>query len=291
MKKIAGLSVIRRFWPKALLLSGVLAAAYPASLPAQSWELAWSDEFNAPAGSLPDAATWSYDTGGGGWGNQELEIYCAPTSPKAPCDARRPNAYQDGRGHLVLRAEEREGVWTSARLKSVGKREFRYGRVEARLKLEAAAGFWPAFWMLGRDIDTTGWPAAGEQDIMEWVSSYGPAATSSTVHGPGYSGGKGIGGKFIFPGGGRIDDDQFHTYGVVWSENLLQFYRDDPRKPFLTVRPADLPPGSPWVYNQPFFVLLNFAIGGGGFGGVTDTTTPRSGTMLVDYVRVYQLRK
>jgi len=142
--------------------------------------------------------------------------------------------------------------------------------------------------MLGSDIGNVGWPQSGEQDIMEWVQSYGPSTTSSTVHGPGYSGANGIGNRYTFPNGGRIDDGSYHTYGVVWSPNQMQFYRDNPAKPFFTLTPSNIPSGDQWVFNNPFFVLLNFAIGSGGFPGPTDSSTPNTGTMLVDYVRVYQ---
>ncbi len=155
-----------------------------------------------------------------------------------------------------------------------GHETFQYGRIEARMKLQVGDGYWPAFWMLGNDIGTVQWPASGEQDIIEWVQGYGPNTTSSTVHGPGYSGGNGIGSQFTFPNGGRIDDGNYHTYGVVWTANQMQFYRDNPLQPFLTVTPANIPNGDQWVYNQPFFVLLNFAIGGGGFPGYTDASTP-----------------
>ena len=123
---------------------------------------------------------------------------------------------------------------------------------------------------------------------MEWVQSYGPSTTSSTVHGPGYSGANGIGNRYTFPNGGRIDDGSYHTYGVVWSPNQMQFYRDNPTKPYFTLTPSNIPSGDQWVFNNPFFVLLNFAIGSGGFPGPTDSSTPSTGTMLVDYVRVYQ---
>ncbi len=169
-----------------------------------------------------------------------------------------------------------------------GKHAFQYGRIEARMKLPVAPGFWPAFWMLGSNLDTVHWPGAGEQDIMEWVQKYTPTTTSSTVHGPGYSGARGISKQFRFPDHGRTDN-AFHTYGVVWSKDKLQFYRDNPARPYFILTPADLPPGTAWVYNQPFFLLLNFAIGSGGFPGATTPSTPATGTVLVDYVRVYQL--
>jgi beta-glucanase (GH16 family) len=268
------------------LTLALLAAAVP--LHAQTWNLQWSDEFNGSANSAPNANNWNYDTGGGGWGNGELEIYCAPFSSASPCDPANSNIYEDGNGNLVIRAINKNGTWTSGRMKTQGKQNFQYGRIEARMKLQAGDGFWPAFWMLGSDIGSVGWPQSGEQDIIEWVQSYGASTTSSTVHGPGYSGGNGIGSRYTFPNGGRIDDGSYHTYGVVWSPNQMQFYRDNPTKPFFTVTPSNIPSGDQWVFNNPFFILLNFAIGGGGFPGNTDSTTPSTGTMLVDYVRVYQ---
>jgi beta-glucanase (GH16 family) len=257
-------------------------------LHAQRWSLQWSDEFNSPAGTLPSSANWTYDTGNSGFGNPEAEYYCAPTSTTAPCRPDQPNAFQDGKGHLVLRAvRDGEGRWTSARLKSQGLRQFKYGRIEARMRLPVGPGFWPAFWMLGSDIGTVPWPGCGEQDIVEWVQKYGPAASSSTTHGPGYSGDHGITAQSAFPNGGRVDDADFHVYGVIWKPNSLQYYRDDPAHVFLTTTPATLPPGSAWVFDKPFFLLLNFAIGTGGFPGTTNATTPSDASVLVDYVRVY----
>src|SRR5260370_27519831 len=194
---------------------------------AQSWTQVWSDEFNGPAGSAPDPSNWTYDTGGGGWGNNELEIYCAPGSNASPCSASNPNIYQDGNGNLVIKAINQSGTWTSGRMKTQGLHEFQYGRIEARMKLPVGAGLWPAFWMLGTNIGSVGWPTCGEQDIMEWVPQYTPTTTSSTIHGPGYSGGSGIGRPFTFTSGGIADDPGCHTYGVIWSQDQMQFYRDD----------------------------------------------------------------
>ena len=249
--------------------------------------LQWSDEFSETAGSLPDAARWTYDTGHSGFGNPEIEHYCAAGSNQPPCSSAEPNAYQDGQGHLVVRAiRHPDGQWTSARLKTQGLEQFQYGRIEARMKLPVGNGFWPAFWMLGANINSVGWPRCGEQDIMEWVQSYTPGKTSSTTHGPGYSGGKGISAQLPFPDGGRTDDG-YHIYGVLWTPNSLQYYRDEPTNVYLTLTPPSLPPGSAWVFNNPFFLLLNLAIGSGGFPGATDNTTPATAIMLVDYVRVY----
>ena len=259
------------------------------SVQAQTWNLVWSDEFNAAAGTYPNSANWTYDTGNSGFGNPEIEDYCVPGSNASPCNASVPNAYQDGNGNLVIQAvRDSSGNWTSARLKSQGLQQFQYGRIEARMKLPVGDGFWPAFWMLGANINSVSWPQCGEEDIMEWVQSYTPTTTSSTTHGPGYSGANGIGAQYTFPNGGRIDDGAYHIYGVQWSQNLLQYYRDDPSNVFLTLTPSTIPSGSQWVFNNPFFLLLNLAIGDGGFPGSTDNTTPSTATMLVDYVRVYQ---
>src|SRR5712691_4928419 len=255
---------------------------------AQTWTQVWSDEFNGLANSAPDPANWNYDTGGGGWGNNELEVYCAPGSSASPCSASNPNIYQDGNGNLVIQAiKTQSGTWTSGRMKTQGLQGFQYRRIEARMKLPVGAGLWPAFWMLGTNIGSVGWPTCGEQDIMEWVPQYTPTTTSSTDHGPGYSGGNGIGRRFTFPNGGRIDDASYHTYGVIWSQNQMQYYRDDPTKPFFTVTPASIPAGTQWVFNHPFFILMNFAIGGG-FPGPPNASSPSPADVLVDYVRVYK---
>lgn len=259
-----------------------------ASAPAQTWTLVWSDEFNGPAGSPPSSSNWTYDTGNSGFGNPEIEFYCIAGSNTAPCSTSHPNAYQDGHGNLVIRAiRNSSGQWTSARLKSQGLRQFQYGRIEARIRLPVGDGLWPAFWMLGSNIASIGWPRCGEQDIMEWVQSYTPTTTSSTTHGPGYSGAKGIYARYTFPNGGRTDDNSYHVYGVIWGPDSIQYYRDSPSNIFLTTTPKDLPPGAPWVFRSPFFLLLNLAIGKGGFPGATDATTPPTASMLVDYVRVY----
>jgi beta-glucanase (GH16 family) len=159
------------------------------------------------------------------------------------------------------------------------------------MKLPVGAGLWPAFWMLGVDISSVGWPACGEIDILENVPAVGenplgPGVVRSTIHGPGYSGKNGIGKNFKFPGGARVDDG-FHRYGVVWSETRIEFYVDDPAKPFLSVAPAVLPKGSAWVFKRPFHLMLNLAVGGD-WPGPPDQSTPNPALMLVDYVRVYE---
>jgi beta-glucanase (GH16 family) len=267
-----------------LLLIGFLGARADGQT---NWTLVWNDEFNGPKGSAPDASKWTYDTGGGGFGNGEIETYCAPGSNASPCVASNPNIFQDGNGNLVIQARNSGGNWTSGRMKTQGLAQFQYGRIEARMKLPVGAGLWPAFWMLGVDLTSVGWPQSGEQDIIEWVQSYSPNVTSSTIHGPGYSGANGVGSTTTFANGGRTDDASYHVYGVIWSPNSMQFYRDDFTRPFFTVTPSTPGVNGQWVFNAPFFVLMNLAIGGGGFPGFTNSSTPNPATMLVDYVRVY----
>ncbi|HEY0191759.1 MAG TPA: family 16 glycosylhydrolase [Kofleriaceae bacterium] len=269
------------------VLFAVLAVGSAAH--AQSWNLTWSEEFNGASGTTPDTSRWTYDTGNnGGWGNGEWEVYCAAGSNAAPCSAANPNVFMNGAGSLVIRARrDASGTWTSTRMHTNGKFTAQYGRIEARMKLVAASGLWPAFWMLGSNIGSVGWPSCGEMDIMEWVDNYGPSQTSSTIHGPGYSGGNGIGVQTGFPNGTRIDDANYHIYGVIWSPNQIQFYRDSITNITRTITTSTIPAGTTWAYNHPFFILLNQAVGGGWFTG-PDGTTPAVNDMLVDYVRVYQ---
>jgi len=245
-----------------------------------NWTLVWSDEFNGAANSAVDASKWVLETGGGGWGNQELEYYTN----------RLQNAHQQD-GNLVIKVLEekytgRDGVtrnYTSARLKTQGKFRQAYGRFEARIRIPYGQGIWPAFWMLGDDIDKTGWPACGEIDIMENIGKE-PALVHGTIHGPGYSGAQGIGAPFGLPVGQRFADG-FHVFAVEWEPNAIRFYVDTDL--YATRTPADLPPGTKWVYDHPFFLLLNVAVGGG-WPGSPDASTVFPQTMLVDYVRVYR---
>jgi len=276
----------RRVALRWLLMISVLLLTVGLASAQTSWNLVWSDEFNGPAGSFPSSSDWNFMHGKNP-ANGELEFYCPPGDNGAPCSAANPNIFEDGNGNLVIRAiRTPSGTWTSGRMNTQGKHQFQYGRIEARMKLVPGAGFWPAFWMLGTNIGSVGWPTCGEQDIMEWVPKYTPTTTSSTDHGPGYSGGNGIGMHFTFPNGGRIDDAGYHTYGLIWSPNQLQYYRDDPTKPFFINTPARIPAGTQWVYNHPFFILLNFAVGGG-FPGPPNASSPSPADVLVDYVRVY----
>ena len=244
------------------------------------WTLTWSDEFNAPSGATPDPAKWALETGGKGWGNDELESYTQ----------RRQNAYLED-GNLVIKvlAEKYTGAdgvardYTSARLKTQGKFSQAYGRFEARIKIPRGQGIWPAFWMLGADIGEAPWPASGEIDIMENIGKE-PALVHGTIHGPGYSGEHGLGAPYSLPSKQNFADD-FHVYAVEWEPNVIRFYVDDHL--YGTRTPADLPQGAKWVYDHPFFILLNVAVGGL-WPGNPDATSTYPQTMLVDYVRVYK---
>jgi beta-glucanase (GH16 family) len=274
-------------WLAVILFSGVCvnstyAAAQTAGAQAatREWKLVWSDEFNGPNGSAVDSSKWVSESGGGGWGNNELEYYTT----------RRENAFQQD-GNLVIKVLQEKYTgpddatrnYTSARLKTLGKFSQTYGRFEARIKIPRGQGIWPAFWMLGNDIAKPGWPTCGEIDIMENIGKE-PALVHGTIHGPGYSGEHGIGAPYALPSGQAFADD-FHVYAVEWEPNTIRFYVDDHL--YTTRTPADLPKGAKWVYDHPFFLLLNVAVGGG-WPGNPDSTSVFPQTMLVDYVRVYE---
>ncbi len=245
------------------------------TLPVRNWELVWSDDFTGAAGSAPDDTKWSFDigTGIGGWGNAELQTYTNRSS----------NIQLDGDGKLVItaRSEPFGGAYfTSARIKTKGKFAQAYGRFEARIKTPTGPGIWPAFWMLGADIDTKPWPLCGEIDIMEQRGQQ-PAITHGTLHGPGYSGGNSIGKSYALTNG-RFDAD-FYIYAVEWGENYIDFFVND----FLYQRLTPEDVTGQWVYDQPFYLLLNVAVGGN-FVGFPTTCTPFPQSMLVDYVKVYR---
>lgn len=274
-----------------IICTTLLGFAVALLAPAQStggWKLVWSDEFNGPAGAPPDPAKWNYDLGGGGWGNGEAETYT--NSPN--------NVFQDGQGNLVIRAiRDAFGNYTSARLQTgspgasthTADVSWQYGRIEARIKLPFGQGVWPAFWMLGENIGSAGWPTCGEVDIMENFGTFQNNAikNNGTAHGPGYSADKGIGKSYTLPFGEKVADD-YHLYVIEWSQDSIEWFVDGAS--YHKVTPASLPAGRQWVFNNPFFILLNLAIGGPStFLGRPDPNTPfQPQDMLVDYVRVYQ---
>jgi beta-glucanase (GH16 family) len=278
----------------------VLAAVYsfiPSSAPAQTWHLAWSDEFN---GTAIDNTKWTFDYGDLNV-NNELEYYCGPAGDSnnhSPCTSSNPNVYLDGTGHLVIQAfrvnsntAPYSNSWTSARMKSQNLASFQYGRIESSMQLPIGAGLWPAFWALGTNISTVNWAQCGEQDYMENVPAsggQGPTIISSTIHGPTYYGSNGPSQKYTFPPGEEVDT-AYHAYGAIWSPFMIQFYVDDPTKVFFVRTASDVPGGTgEWVFNQNVFLLLYLAVGGtGSWPGQPDNTTPSPATMLVDYVRRY----
>ena len=253
------------------------------------WKLVWSDEFETAAGTAANSAVWGQEIGDGtvngipGWGNSELQYYTAGNA----------NAAADGTGNLQITAKEADGSlmcyygpceYTSARLLTKDRFEVAYGRVEARIKVPEGAGLWPAFWMLGTDIDEVDWPQTGEIDIMEYVGRV-PNEIFGTLHGPGYSGGASYGQSVDL---GAPVADEFHTYAIEWQPDQITWFLDG--EAYFTATPNDpYMVGKEWVFNHPFFIILNVAVGGN-FGGPVgeDTTFPQS--MLVDYVRLYQAK-
>jgi beta-glucanase (GH16 family) len=260
---------------RSCLIVWILMGTLPAAAQ-DHWRLVWSDEFNGSANTLPDAAKWNYDLGDGGpnhWGNQERETYTNSTE----------NVFQDGNGNLVIRVLQTPGGgYTSARLKTQDRFTIRYGKIEARMKLPFGQGIWPAFWMLGANISTIGWPNCGEIDIMENIGRE-PSIIHGTVHGPA-TGSSGITATYTLPDGRRFSDD-FHTFTLVWDPQSMEFFVDD--VPYHRVTAASLPQGVRWVWDTPFFLLLNVAVGGT-WPGYPDATSTFPQTMTVDYVRVYR---
>ncbi|MEU5714693.1 lectin [Streptomyces sp. NPDC020403] len=239
----------------------------------------FSDEFDGPAGSAVDGGKWQTETGDN-VNNHERQYYTAGNS----------NAALDGQGHLVVTArKENPGnyqcwygrcEYTSARLNTAGRFTTTYGRVEARMKIPRGQGMWPAFWMLGDDIGQVGWPSSGEIDVMENVG-FEPSTVHGTLHGPGYSGSGGIGAGYTLPGG-QAFADAFHTFAVDWSPNSITWSVDG--TVYQRRTPADLG-GKQWVFDKPFFVILNLAVGGY-WPGDPDASTAFPQQLLVDYVRV-----
>lgn len=234
-------------------------------------KLVMEDEFNTDG--APNSAIWNYEIGTGenGWGNNELQYY-----------TDRPDnvVVEDGMLKITAQRESFMGAaYTSARITTKGKVEQKYGRFEARIKLPWGQGVWPAFWMLGNDFETVGWPQCGEIDIMEYRGQQ-PTIVHGTLHGPGYSAGNGITKSYTLENA-RFDSD-FHIFGIEWSPDYINFYVDDVL--YNQITPADA--NGEWVYDHPFYIILNVAVGGT-FVGPTSPDTVFPQTMYVDYVRLY----
>lgn len=241
---------------------------------AEGPRLIWEDEFEGPAGQSPDPARWRFDIGTD-WGNAQFEF-----------DTDRPvNVSLDGAGHLAItaRRESYQGrEFTSGRINTYSLFDQASGRFEARIRLPVGQGIWPAFWLLGNDFEAVGWPECGEIDIMEYRGQE-PRILHGSLHGPGYSGGQALTRHYELAGPDGFDAD-FHVFAVEWDVTRITWLVDGIR--YHTATPGDLPAGGRWVFDHPFFIILNVAVGGN-FVGPPDETTVFPQTMLVDWVRVY----
>jgi beta-glucanase (GH16 family) len=253
------------------------SSSSPAAAPAGA-SYTFSDDFDGPAGTAPDPGKWKHAVGGTGWGNDELEYYTDSTQ----------NAALDGQGHLVVTARREQAPgsscwygacrYSSARLTTKGTFSQAYGHVEARIKLPQGQGLWPAFWMLGDNIDTVGWPQSGEIDVME-ANGNDVTTNESSIHGPGYTSGY-YGATVSLPTGQSFAAD-FHTFAMNWAPGTVTFSLDG--KAFKTFTPSDIA-GNEWVFDHPFYLLVNLAVGGGSLGSPDATPFPQ--TLVVDYVHV-----
>ena len=256
----------------AVTVVATLGACRSTPTEAVNWTVQWQDDFDGVAGALPDPANWKFDVGTN-WGNAQLEYDTDRAS----------NASLDGVGHLVItaRRENYQGQpYTSARLTTAGRREFQYGKIEARMQLPRGQGMWPAFWLLGSNFPTVGWPTAGEIDIMEYRGQE-PSSIIGSLHGPGYSGGGALTQKKTFAA--TRFDNSFHVFAVEWSADRVDYLVDGER--YFRVDKSAVP--GPWVYDHPFNIIVNLAVGGNFVGAPNDFTSfPQS--MIVDWVRVSQ---
>jgi beta-glucanase (GH16 family) len=249
----------------------------------RNWQLTWSDEFDGTDGQSPDASKWAFDIGNSGWGNQELQNY-----------TNRPeNVSMDGNGNLIITAKKENfggSQYTSARIKTKDLFSQTYGRFEARLITPYGQGLWPAFWLLGSNVQTTDespddpntvtWPQCGEIDIME-LRGQKPSILNGTIHGPGYSGGNSISGSYA------LQNDRFdvgyHIFAIEWDAEKVDYFVDGYL--YKRIGKSDLP--GEWVFDHDFFMILNVAVGGNYLGNPNDTT-PFPQKMTIDYVRVYK---
>jgi len=273
-----------------MVVAGLAIASLSSGCNSQppQWTLVWQDEFDGPAGTRPDPAHWDFDVGGGGWGNAQLEFNTA----------RPENVSLDGLGHLAItaRKEPYQGrEYTSARILTRGRFEKSLGRWEARIRLPVGQGLWPAFWMLGANYPEVGWPACGEIDIMEQRGQE-PGVANGSLHATGYSGGSAITARYVCAVAPTCAvppctpicpfNEDFHVFAVEIEASRIVFEVDG--AVYQEVKQDGLPLGSAWPFERPFFVLLNVAVGGN-YVGAPDVTTVFPQTMLVDYVRYYQL--
>ncbi len=244
--------------------------------PPERWALTMSDEFEGEEGTRPDPEMWTYDVGGDGWGNNQLEFNTD----------RVENVSLDGQGNLRIVAREESFMgneYTSGRIKTQGLFQQEHGRFEARIKLPEGAGLWPAFWMLGANVDEVPWPGCGEIDVFEFQGQR-PERIFASVHGPGYSGGEAISNDLELGESESFADD-FHVFAVEWDPGRITFSVDG--QVYHVVRSADVSAKGDWVFNNDFFVILNLAVGGN-LGGPVGADTVFPAEMLIDYVRVFE---
>jgi len=237
-----------------------------------SFTLSWADEFD---GTSVNTSDWTFETGASGWGNNELQNYTNGDNAEV----------KDGK--LILTAKkvndnQQPGSYTSTRMITKGKKEFTYGKMEVRAKLPSGRGIWPAIWMLGADISSVSWPACGEIDIMEYVG-YEPNTVHATVHTTAGSGANGDGSSKTL----ETAEEEFHIYGLIWTEKEMVFYTDSPDNVTHTYSPSTKTDDN-WPFYKPQFFIMNIAVGGnwGGAQGIDNSIFPQ--TMEIDYVRVYQ---
>ena len=271
----------------AISVAAMLSGPAEAATKKPVLKLLWHQEFAGKAGAAPNSKVFNYDLGGGGWGNLEHEAYVEE------------NARLDGskQGNLVIKATrytpDLGGLYyscpintqgsacefLSSRLQTSGKVAFQYGQVSARIRMPAGDGVWPAFWMLGTDINNNQWPNCGEIDIVETRGDQYPTTVFGTAHGPGYSGENGIVSTANTP---KSLSAGYHVYSVIWLRNKIQWLIDG--KVYHTVTPAKT--GSNYVFNKPFFLIMNLAMGGNFVGGPIDPSL-QSAQMSIDWVRYY----
>lgn len=261
-------------------LLSALAMTKAQAGPPHGYTLTWKEEFNQKVGAVPDRKIWNYDLGGGGWGNGEAETY---VNDVEHAHIVADSGAQHGKALQILVTRDKEGHYTSARLKTQGKFDVQYGYIEARIKLPYGQGIWPAFWMLGSDVGTVGWPNCGEIDILENIGRE-PTVIHGSLHGPDYSGGKPLTALFTLPDGKQLKD-AYHTVALLWEPNLITFYFDG--KAYETRTASEV---KTWAFNHPFFFILNVAVGGN-WPGSPDSTTQFPQKMLVNYIRVYKKKQ
>lgn len=267
-----------------LVLTGCTSSAKPGPITIDGRQdppgkLIWNDEFNGSAATPPDPNIWTPNYGGNGWGNKQLEY-----------DTNNKNAYQDGQGNLVIETDKTNPdslkcwygtcQYTSARISTTNHFSFAYGRLEARIKMPTGQGIWPAFWLLGSNCSTVGWPACGEMDIMENKGNE-PALSRSSAHGP-----KDFTKDFSYTLLQTSFSDSFHTFALQWDPNYLYYFVDGIH--YATLDKSSVANPQDWVFNHPFNIVLNTAVGGEWLGS-PDTSTVFPQKMYVDYVRLYSI--